>query len=77
MNIEETVKKIIAKQVGISAEVIELDSHIEDDLGADSLDIVEIVMELEKEFDVTVDEEKVYSLTRVNKVIEFIENLKK
>ena len=76
MNIEEIVKKVIAKQVGIKAEDIELDSHIENDLGADSLDIVEIVMELENQFDVTVDEEKVYSLTKVNQVIEFIRGLK-
>lgn len=76
MNVEEIVKKVIAKQVGIKVENIELDSHIENDLGADSLDIVEIVMELENQFEITVDEEKVYSLTKVNQVIEFIRGLK-
>jgi acyl carrier protein len=76
MNIEEIVKTVIAKQVGIKVENIELDSHVEDDLGADSLDIVEIVMELENQFEVVVDEEKVYTLTRVHQIIEFIERLK-
>jgi acyl carrier protein len=77
MNIEEIVKAVIAKQVGISPEKIELNAHLEDDLDADSLDIVEIVMELETAFNITVDEEKVYALARVNQIIEFIELLKK
>ncbi len=75
MEILSKVKFILSRQLGIKEEVIELSSNIEDDLGADSLDIVEIVMSLETEFSVNVDDEEISSLRTIEDIVKFIEKI--
>ena len=57
MSIEDRVKKIVSDQLGASIDTIENDSSFVDDLGADSLDTVELVMALEEEFDLEIADE--------------------
>lgn len=68
------VKEIIAEQLGIDANTITENSKVIADLGADSLDIVELVMALEDEFGVSVDEDKVQSLVTVGDIVALIDN---
>ena len=76
-NIEEKVKKVIADQLGIEKETIKNESNFADDLGADSLDSVELVMALEEEFDVEISEDQAESITTVQSAIDYIaENIK-
>ena len=68
MSIEERVKKIVSDQLGKDVEEIQSDSSFVDDLGADSLDTVELVMALEEEFDLEIadeDAEKFQQLTKL------------
>ena len=53
-SVEERVKDIVAEQLGVDKEKIKLESNFVNDLGADSLDTVELVMELEEEFDISI-----------------------
>ena len=57
------VRAIVAERLGVEEEQVTLDSHLFDDLGADSLDIVEIIMELEQAFDITISEEETLTPT--------------
>jgi acyl carrier protein len=57
MNLEQRVSEIIVEQLGVSRDDIEVESSFVDDLGADSLDIVELVMAMEEEFGVEIPEE--------------------
>lgn len=68
------VKEIIAEQLGIDANTITENSKVIADLGADSLDIVELVMALEDEFGVSVDEDKVQSLVTVGDIVALIDS---
>ncbi len=72
--IEAKVKKIISEQLGIEEEKITLDSHFSDDLEADSLDTVELVMAFEEEFDITIPDEMAEKITTVRSAIEHIQN---
>lgn len=72
MNIEEA-KKVIAKQLKISEDEIKPDSKLVDDLKADSLDIVELVMELEEQYELEIPDEDMPGLQTVQDVIEYIE----
>lgn len=73
----EKVKKIISKQLGINLDSINLESRIEDDLGADSLDIIEIVMSLETEFEINVNDDKISRITIVKDIVDYIEQNQK
>ncbi len=68
------VKEIIAEQLGIDANTITENSKVIADLGADSLDIVELVMALEDEFGISVDEDKVQSLVTVGDIVALIDS---
>jgi acyl carrier protein len=70
---EEKVRKIIVEQLGVDAAEIKIDSHFVDDLGADSLDTVELVMALEEEFGFEIPDEDAEKITRVRDAIEYIE----
>ncbi|ORU91002.1 MAG: acyl carrier protein [Cycloclasticus sp. symbiont of Poecilosclerida sp. N] len=70
-NIEERVKKIVAEQLGVKEEVTNEASFI-DDLGADSLDTVELVMALEEEFDCEIPDEQAESITTVQQAIDYV-----
>lgn len=74
MTVEERVKMVIAKTLGINdPEKIKLNSSIIDDLGADSLDTVELVMDMEQEFKIEISDEDAQGLTIVSKIISYIE----
>lgn len=73
VNIAQTVKEIIAKRFGIDAATISDDARFIDDLGADSLDTVELVMTLEEEFDVEITNEEGQEIQVVKDAISFIE----
>ena len=72
MSIEERVKKIVSDQLGKSLDEIEIDSSFVDDLGADSLDTVELVMALEEEFDLEIADEDAEKISTVNEAVEYV-----
>ena len=67
------VKKIIEEQLGVSADQVTDDASFIDDLGADSLDTVELVMALEEEFDIEIPDEDAEKMTTVSTAIEYLE----
>ncbi len=69
---EERIKKIIAEQLGVEEEDVVPDASFVEDLGADSLDTVELVMALEEEFDVEIPDEDAEKIQKVSQVIEYI-----
>ncbi|KEH97778.1 acyl carrier protein [Clostridium botulinum] len=68
----EKVKQIIADQLGLDEDTIDMDSLFVDDLGADSLDVVELIMALEEEFDIEIPDEDAEKATKVGDVVEYI-----
>lgn len=73
MSIEPKVKKIIEEQLGVDAERVKPEASFIDDLGADSLDIVELVMAMEEEFDLEIPDEDAEKLKTVSDVTSYIE----
>ncbi len=73
MGIEDKVKDIIAEQLGVKKEEIKSESSFIDDLGADSLDTVEVVMALEEEFGVEIPDEDAEKITTVGEASKYIE----
>jgi len=71
-NIEEQVKKIVAEQLGVKEEEVNAKSSFVDDLGADSLDTVELVMALEEEFETEIPDEEAEKITTVQQAIDHI-----
>ncbi|HCG80286.1 MULTISPECIES: acyl carrier protein [Gammaproteobacteria] len=71
-NIEERVKKIVCEQLGVKEEEVKASSSFVDDLGADSLDTVELVMALEEEFETEIPDEQAEKLTTVQEAIDYI-----
>jgi len=72
--VQEKIFDIIADYVCCEKSKITLESHIIDDLGADSLSAVEIVMEIEKQFDITIDDKQVESIIKVKDIIAIVES---
>lgn len=72
----EKVQAIIAEGLNISKEQITMDTHLVDDLGADSLDAVELIMALEDEFGLEVDDDAAQSMKYVRDLVNYIENHK-
>lgn len=70
--IEERVKKIIIEQLGVKEEDVKNAASFVDDLGADSLDTVELVMALEEEFDTEIPDEEAEKITTVQAAIDYI-----
>lgn len=70
----ERLKKIISEQLDINEEEINSDSSFQDDFGADSLDIVELIMALEDEFELEIEDEEVEKLKTVGDAVEYIQN---
>jgi acyl carrier protein len=71
-NIEQRVKKIVAEQLGVNESEIKNESSFVDDLGADSLDTVELVMALEEEFECEIPDEEAEKITTVQQAIDYI-----
>ena len=71
-NIEERVKKIVCEQLGVKEEEVKASSSFVDDLGADSLDTVELVMALEEEFETEIPDEQAEKLTTVQEALDYI-----
>ena len=70
----EKVQKIIAEQFEVAADSISADTNIVDDLGADSLDVAELIMSVEDEFGLAIPDEDATELTTVGKIVEYIES---
>ena len=73
MAVVEKVKSIIAEQLGVKSEEIKPESSFVDDLGADSLDTVELVMALEEEFGIEIPDEDAEKMATVGEAIKYIE----
>lgn len=71
-SIDERVKKIVVEQLGVKEEEVTNDSSFVDDLGADSLDTVELVMALEEEFNIEIEDEEAEKITTIQQAIDFI-----
>ena len=76
-NIEAKVKSIIADKLGVGEDEIKLESSFIEDLGADSLDIVELVMAMEEEFEVEIPDEEAENIKSVGDAINYINTHKK
>ena len=72
-SIDDKVKHIIVEQLGVDEDEVKLEAHFVDDLGADSLDTVELVMAFEEEFGIEIPDEDAEKITRVKEAIEYIE----
>ena len=71
--VADRVKKIIVDQLGVEEETVTAEASFVDDLGADSLDTVELVMALEEEFGIEIPDEDAEKITRVKEAVEYIE----
>lgn len=70
----ERVSKVIVDRLGVDASEVTLDAKFREDLGADSLDVVELVMELEDEFDMEISDEEAEKISTVGDAIAYIES---
>jgi len=75
MNIDEKVKNIIVEQLGVSADEVVPEASFVDDLGADSLDLVELIMVLEEEFGKEIPDEDAEKIQTVKDAMEYIKNI--
>ena len=74
MSVEEKVKGIVAKQLGLTEDEVKNESSFIDDLGADSLDTVELVMSLEEEFDIEISDDEAENILTVQAAIDHVNN---
>ena len=73
----EKVKELVAEQLGIKAESIKEDSNILEDLGADSLDVIEMLMTLEDEYGITIPDDQISQVKTIGEIVNLIEKCKK
>jgi len=71
-SVETRVREIIAEQLGIGDDEVQLDAQISGDLGADGLDLIELVLALEEEFDVEISDEEAEGFTTLRGVVDFL-----
>ncbi len=74
---DEKIINLIADKLGKKKEIIKMESRLVEDLGADSLDVVELIMTFEEEFGVSLPDEDVSKLKTVGDIIKYIQNIKK
>ena len=74
MAVAEKVKSIIVEQLGVDEEEVTLDASFTEDLGADPLDIVELVMAFEEEFGIEIPDEEAEKISNVREAVEYIQN---
>ncbi|MFL2697974.1 MAG: acyl carrier protein [Gammaproteobacteria bacterium] len=72
MSVQEKVQKIVCEQLGVSPDEVKLAASFIDDLGADSLDTVELVMAFEEEFDIEIPDEEAEDIGTVQKAVDYI-----
>ena len=70
----EKVRSIIAEQLDVEEDKVTMDAVIQDDLGADSLDIVDLVMSFEEEFDIEIPDDQVENVKTVGDIVKYIED---
>ena len=70
----DKVKELTAEQLDVDADTVTVTSNIQDDLGADSLDVVDLVMSLEEEFDMEIPDEAVANIKTVGDIVKYIED---
>lgn len=73
----ENLKKMISEQFGVEEELIKKDSSLMDDLAADSLDIVEFIMNIEEKYEIKIPDEDVESFNKVDDIVKYIKDNKK
>ncbi len=73
-NIEEKVKKIIVDKLGVDESEVTAEASFTNDLGADSLDTVELIMEFEKEFDISIPDEQAENIQTVGQAVSYLES---
>ncbi|HNR08460.1 MAG TPA: acyl carrier protein [Saprospiraceae bacterium] len=73
-SIEEKVKKIIVDKLGVDEAEVTAEASFTNDLGADSLDTVELIMEFEKEFDISIPDEQAEKIQTVGQAISYLES---
>ncbi|MDR1607588.1 MAG: acyl carrier protein [Deltaproteobacteria bacterium] len=71
-DILERVIKVVADQLQVDPQEIQVESHFQDDLGADSLDLVELIMAMEEEFNIKIDDEAAQAIKTVQDSVDFI-----
>jgi acyl carrier protein len=69
----EKLKDIIAEQLSVEADEVTMDSNIQDDLGADSLDVVDLITTIEDEFDISIPDEAVEEIKTVGDIVNYVE----
>ena len=74
MGLEERVKNLVVTQLGVDADKVNNDSSFIDDLGADSLDTVELVMAFEEEFDLKIPDEDAQQMRKVSDAIDYLKD---
>ncbi|AKT90046.1 acyl carrier protein [Campylobacter ureolyticus RIGS 9880] len=75
MAVFEDVRDVVVEQLSVDADAVKLDSKIVEDLGADSLDVVELIMALEEKFDVEIPDSDAEKLLSIKDVVDYIEKL--
>lgn len=75
MAVFEDVRDVVVEQLSVDADAVKLDSKIVEDLGADSLDVVELIMALEDKFDVEIPDSDAEKLLSIKDVVDYIEKL--
>jgi acyl carrier protein len=73
-DVQERVKRIVIERLGVEEAEVTTEASFKDDLGADSLDVVELVMELEDEFDLEISDEDAEKITTVGEVVNYIQS---
>ena len=74
MDYYERVVQIIAEELGVDPDELSMDTHITDDLDADSLDAMEVILKIEEEFDVEIPDDLVQRIQTIADVVEFLDN---
>jgi acyl carrier protein len=77
MAIFDDVKAVVVEQLNVGADEVKPESKFADDLGADSLDVVELVMALEEKFDIEIPDDQAEKIQTVQNAVDFIESIKK
>jgi acyl carrier protein len=72
MSVEDKIKKIIAEKLSVELEEVVPEANFVDDLGADSLDLVELIMSMEEEFDIEISDEKAEEMVTVKDALNYV-----